>query len=161
MLVRPAKSDDAPMISKAEQEIALEPGLFCSQPAELGEEAVRNTIASKEGVYLVVEKDGRLVGHAFLEVLPYEQLRHVGYLNIAIHKGFQNQGIGKLLMEKIIAWAKSSNHIEKIELSVRATNAAAIALYRKMGFVDEGLLKRHVKAGKIYFDDLLMGLFIK
>lgn len=159
--IRQAKTEDARCIVEAEQEIAQEPGYFCSQPSELSEKNVRQTIESSHGIYLVAEKEWSLVGHAFLAILDLQSLRHVAQLNIVVHKGHQAQGIGTNLMEKIIEWAKQSSTVEKIELNVRASNTRAIALYQKMGFSEEGCLKRHVKAGDQYIDDLVMALHIK
>ncbi|HEY5235935.1 MAG TPA: GNAT family N-acetyltransferase [Rhabdochlamydiaceae bacterium] len=158
LTIRQAKTEDAPFITCAAQEIAQEPGYFCSLPSEISEEKVRQTIESLQGGYLVAEKEGHIVGHAFLETFPLQSLRHVAQLNIGVHTGFQEQGIGTQLMEKLIAWAKQSGKIEKIELNVRDTNARAIALYKKLGFHVEGRLKNRVKVGSQYIDDILMAL---
>lgn len=135
---RKAELRDAASIARAEQEIAQEPGFSCSQPSELSEKNVKNTIECSQGVYLVAECNGCIAAYAFLEILPLQSLKHIAQLNIAVHKGFQNRGIGTQLMEKIIEWAKESESIEKIELNVRASNVQAIALYKKMGFLEEG-----------------------
>jgi RimJ/RimL family protein N-acetyltransferase len=50
--------------------------------------------------------------------------------------------------------------VEKVELRVRATNAAAVHLYTKFGFVEEGRLRRRVKlADTGYVDDITMAWF--
>ena len=160
-IIRKAELRDAASIVRAEQEIAREPGFFCSQPSELSEQNVKNTIESSNGIYFVAECNGWIAGHAFLETLPLQSLKHIAQLNIAVHKGFQNRGIGTQLMDRIIEWAKESESIEKIELNVRASNAQAIALYKKMGFLEEGCLKCRVKTGSEYLDDILMALHVK
>ena len=159
--IRKAKIEDAQWIIEAEQEIAQEPGYFCSQPSELSEQNVKRTIEASHGIYLVAEKEGSPIGHAFLEILDLQSLRHVAQLNIVVHKGHQAQGIGTSLMERLIEWAKQSGTVEKIELNVRVSNTRAIALYKKMGFFEEGCLKRRVKSGDRYIDDLVMALHIK
>lgn len=159
--IRKAELRDAANIVRAEQEIARKPGFFCSQPYELSEKNVKNTIESSHGIYFVAECNGCIAGHAFLEILPLQSLKHIAQLNIAVHKGFQNRGIGTQLMERIIEWAKESESIEKIELNVRASNAQAITLYKKMGFLEEGCLKRRVKTEIGYIDDILMALHVK
>jgi ribosomal protein S18 acetylase RimI-like enzyme len=159
--IRKAELRDVASIARAEQEIAQEPGFFCSQPSELSEQNVRNTIKSSNGIYFVAEYNSSIAGHAFLEILPLQSLKHITQLNIAVHKGFQSCGIGTQLMERIIEWAKESESVEKIELNVRASNAQAIALYKKMGFLEEGCLKRHVKTRNGYIDDILMALHVK
>lgn len=159
--IRQAKVEDARCIVEAEQEIAQEPGYFCSHPSELNEENVRQTIESPHGIYLVAERDGLIVGHAFLKFLRLQSLRHVAQLNIGVHKGYHEQGIDTQLMKNLIELARASNVIEKIELCVRASNFRAIALYKKMGFLEEGYLKRALKIEGRYIDDILMALHIK
>lgn len=161
--IRPAKAEDANQVAEAEREIAKNPGFFCSQPFELTDQTTAEAIAecTKTGVYFVAEHEGNIVGHAFLEPLRCQSLHHVAELNIVVHQGWQEKGIGKQLMEKLIEWAKNSSTIEKIELKVRASNTRAISLYKKMGFREEGRLKKRVKVKDRYFDDLIMALDLK
>lgn len=162
--IRQATSEDAAAIWAAEREIAKEPGYFCSQPSELTLESVLSCISTCQdgkGIYLIAELNDCLVGHAFLECLPIQSLRHVADLNIAVHLGWQNQGIGTKLLQEIIKRSKDSKFIRKIQLNVRATNAPAISLYKKMGFTEEGRLKKRVKVNDDYIDDIIMGLFLE
>ena len=164
--IRKATVEDAHAIVTAEKEIAETPGYFCSQPSELSEQNVIKTISSladsEKGIYLVAERDGKIVGHAFLEPLHLKAICHVAELSIGVHHGWQEKGIGTALMEELIAWAKQSKTIEKIELNVRASNDRAIALYKKMGFIEEGRLKKRIKINESqYIDDVLMALDIQ
>lgn len=163
--IRKAQIGDALCIVTAEKEIAETPGVFCSLPSELSEKNVIQTIQSlgesEKGLYLVAEQDGKIIGHAFLEPLHLRSICHVAELTICVHQGWQEKGIGKALMEKMLEWARNSQTIEKIELNVRATNRRAITLYKKMGFVEEGRLKNRIKVGEDhYIDDVLMALHI-
>lgn len=162
IIIRHARIEDAHAIAEAERQIAQEPGFFCSEPSELTDANVANTILSfskhGKGVYFVAEHEGILIGHAFLEPFPLKALSHVADLNIAVNLGWQGRGIGKKLLEQIIEWAKHSFTIEKIQLNVRASNNAAICLYKKMGFQEEGRLKNRLKLKKGYIDDIIMGL---
>ena len=65
---------------------------------------------------------------------------HVGLLNIAIVPGFRSQGIGRKLLLAVLDEAKRSGFV-RIELWAHSDNARAIALYEKVGFVREGLLR--------------------
>ncbi len=159
--IRKAELKDARIIAEAEKEIAKEPGFFCSSPSELSLKIVEESILSSQYIYLAAEKNDQIVAHAFLEILNIASLRHIAELNIAVHKGHQNQGIGTLLMQSLIKLAKEEGSIEKIELKVRASNVRAIALYTKMGFSKEGLLKKRVKNDNSYTDDVIMALHIK
>jgi ribosomal protein S18 acetylase RimI-like enzyme len=157
VIIRQAKVEEAHTIAKAEREIARQPGFFCSLPAELTDENVANSISSST-VFLVAEYKGVLVGHAFLEPFHLASLQHVVELNIAVHPGWQRKGIGRKLLESIIEWAKKTDVIEKLQLSVRSANTPAISFYKKMGFQEEGRLTNKVKVANRYFDDILMGL---
>ena len=165
VIIRPAVIEDAHAIAEAERDIAQTPGLFCSTPTELTDENVVNTITdflnNQTGAYFVAECEAGIVGHAFLETKNIQSLAHIAELNIAVHLGWQQKGIGRQLLIHLIEWAKNSGRIEKIELNVRASNIAAISLYKQVGFQEEGRLKNRVKIKDYYIDDIVMGLDLR
>jgi RimJ/RimL family protein N-acetyltransferase len=48
--------------------------------------------------------------------------------------------------------------MSKIELSVYSSNTAAIALYRRFGFTDFGMVRDHRRLDGVSYDVLLMEL---
>jgi ribosomal protein S18 acetylase RimI-like enzyme len=84
---------------------------------------------------------------------------HVGHLGMGVLNAFRGQGIGQRLMEAAIAQARVL-HLEKIELQVFTANQPAMALYKKLGFVEEGLRKRARLVDGVYDDILLLALFL-
>ncbi len=69
--------------------------------------------------------------------------------------------MGTALVAAAIEWARAYG-LHKLALSVFPHNDAAIALYRKFGFVEEGRLVRHVRRADGQFWDLIeMGLLIE
>jgi [ribosomal protein S5]-alanine N-acetyltransferase len=50
-------------------------------------------------------------------------------------------------------------NLRKINLGVNLKNITAVELYKKIGFVEEGLLKKHVETKNGYDDILRMALF--
>jgi ribosomal protein S18 acetylase RimI-like enzyme len=165
LTIRPARLEDAPLLARAEREIAATPGLLASQPAELTDERFAQKIAALEradnGCYLVAESAGELVGHGLLDPLPLAAVRHVVHLTLVAHPGWQDMGVGRALLGRLIEWARAAPAVEKIELNVRASNHRAQALYRKMGFTEMGRWRRRIKIGPgQYLDDVAMELFV-
>ena len=70
---------------------------------------------------------------------------------------YRGRKIGVSLLETTLAEARRIG-LEKIELSVHASNLVAIALYRKLGFVEEGIRRRGWRVDGIYEDIVLMAL---
>jgi RimJ/RimL family protein N-acetyltransferase len=102
----------------------------------------------------VAEADGKVVGYIGLRLAPYG----VVTIAMAILEGFRGRGVGTLLVERGIAWARQAG-AHKLALEVWPHNEAAIALYKKMGFTEEGRLRRHYRRrnGQLW-DALVMGL---
>jgi ribosomal protein S18 acetylase RimI-like enzyme len=153
------------VLAAAERAIAKVPGLLASRPDEIDDDAVREMIVALDGRgrgnYLVAESAGAVVGHAFLEPLPLAVTAHVVRLTIAVHEGHQERGIGRALMNELLDWARSNPRVEKVELQVRSSNERAIALYRSLGFVEEGRKTRRLKIGpNQYIDDVYMALWV-
>jgi ribosomal protein S18 acetylase RimI-like enzyme len=160
--VRIAEQDDAVGIATAERETAGTPGLLVGIPGEIPLGAYKEKIASlsERGRYIVAEETGVLVGHAFLDPMEMLANAHVFRLTVVVRPGCRGRGIGRALLQDLLAWASSDPRVRKVELLVRATNARAIRLYRDMGFVEEGRFRRRVRlADGSYIDDIAMAWF--
>lgn len=96
-----------------------------------------NTIAAaiKSGTHFIVaeNKDGGVLGYIGISAVCGE-----GYIaNIAVRLECRLAGIGTALMEQTVRFAEKER-LEFISLEVRASNSAALSLYEKFGFVQEG-----------------------
>jgi ribosomal protein S18 acetylase RimI-like enzyme len=87
--------------------------------------------------------DGRnqVVGWCDVNRHQVEGYRHAGALGIGLLPAYRGRGVGARLALAAIAAARL-NGIERIELEVWASNVDAIALYRQLGFVEEGVRRR-------------------
>ena len=91
-----------------------------------------------------------------------KRLEHNGMLGISVRREFRGRGVGEALLSALLDWARANPLIEKVSLAVFADNAPAIALYRKLGFKEEGRREREIKFGEgQYKDDLLMAVWVK
>ena len=89
-------------------------------------------------VLLVAERAGRLAGSAGLHPAVQIRRRHTAMLGISVDPVCQRQGVGSALMQAVCDYADSWAQILRIELTVFADNAGAIALYQRFGFRVEG-----------------------
>lgn len=119
----------------------------------------QSELISKRGPVYYAVKNGEVVG--WCDVFPESNPRmaHRGSLGMGIVKAYRGQGIGGRLLSAVLLHAKEFG-LEKVELSVYTTNTAAIALYRRAGFLEEGLIKRYRKLDGQYQDCLTMGIFL-
>lgn len=56
--------------------------------------------------------------------------------NVSVLPEFRGRGLAKLLLRQCIAYAVA-HEFSRIRLEVDAANAAALALYKRLGFIDE------------------------
>jgi len=83
-----------------------------------------------------------------------------GEIGMMVAADWRGLGVGTALVAAAIEWARSRG-LHKLALSVFAHNDAAIGLYRKFGFVEEGRLVQHVRRSDGQLWDLIeMGLLL-
>lgn len=89
------------------------------------------------------------------------RVRHIGDVFLGIKKAYWGNGLGSILMEEAIEWAKTSASIRRLQLTVQKRNLAAVHLYKKVGFIVEGLQERGacIEGGE-FLDVYLMGRLI-
>lgn len=99
---------------------------------------------------------GKPVGMANLYISPFQKLAHQSLFSIMIDEHYRGQGLGTLLMEKLMQAAREDHKIELLHLEVYDGNPA-IGLYKKMGFKEYGRHPRFIKLDKDkYVDKVLM-----
>ena len=89
---------------------------------------------------LVAEAAGRLVGFMIYWVVDLE----LHLLNLATAREWRRSGVGRLLIERLIADAERGGR-DSILLEVRRSNRAARRLYRSMGFIDFDIRRRYYR----------------
>ncbi|MBS9403055.1 GNAT family N-acetyltransferase [Halomonas sp. TRM85114] len=98
----------------------------------------------------------RLIGYATVARLPFEAELQA----ILVAEPYRRQGVARCLLEAVIVQARDWER-ERLLLEVRAGNVAALALYRRLGFVQDGRRSRYyppMGAGSSREDALLMSL---
>ncbi len=105
---------------------------------------------------LVAIVDGQIVGSLHLDVSSHG----FGEIGMAVAREWRGRGVGSALVAAAVEEARTRG-LHKLTLSVYPHNDAAIALYRKFGFVEEGhRVKQLRRANGELWDILEMGLLL-
>lgn len=120
-----------------------------------------NILKSKnqESVYFtVIDKLDEPIGFVVLNKI--NQINKNCTLTIVIgESASQGKGYGKETMKLIIGYAFNTLNLNKISVEVISINEPAMNLYKALGFVEEGILKKHFFSDGQYMDVLIMSLF--
>jgi RimJ/RimL family protein N-acetyltransferase len=111
------------------------------------------------GLTLTLEVDGVPAGHVMVQRRAGQHYAHVGEIAIVVSNTQRGAGFGRAMMEMAIAWGRVVG-LAKLSLRVFPDNRRAIALYRSVGFQDEGLVRGEVRMPSGDRDMLLMGLLL-
>jgi RimJ/RimL family protein N-acetyltransferase len=108
-----------------------------------------------DGTFVAVAGE-ELVGSLHVEVSRFG----FGELGMSVARAWRGRGVGSALLAAAIEWAREQG-LHKLSLSVFPHNEAAIGLYRKHGFVEEGRRVKHYRraSGELW-DSVEMGLLL-
>lgn len=135
----------------------LEPGERTTTPAEQ-RQRIAGWLASPNSMVFVAAPDdsgGELAGYLAALGGGYRRNRHTAHIVVGIRQAYSGQGIGTRLFQALEAWAVGAG-LHRLELTVMTHNAAAVALYRKMGFVVEGTHAHTLCVDGRYVDEFSM-----
>jgi RimJ/RimL family protein N-acetyltransferase len=112
-----------------------------------------------DAAVFVVDDAGAIVGRLSLARDSHPASRHVADVGLMVAESHRRQGVGTMLLEQAVAWARESD-VRKLELHVFPWNEPALGLYESFGFVREGYRKRHYDRGGELVDAILMAYFV-
>ena len=96
-------------------------------------ETLKSELNNENSEYIVAKLNSQIVGFAGI----WKSVDDVHITDIVVKKDFRKNGIGSLLLQKLILLTKNSNYKE-LTLEVNANNIAAQKLYLKFGFKELG-----------------------
>ena len=164
LLIREAVAADARAVLDYVEAVSGESDFLAFGPGEfeLSEGAERDVLQryadSANQIYLLGIVDGAVAAALIFSAPQRPRLRHCGELGMSVRKRYWGLGVGSLMMDALIDWAKAGRDIRKLNLRVRTDNARAIRLYEKKGFKLEGTLRREMFLAGTYYDNHCMGL---
>ena len=134
---------DIPAIERLEHICFSDPWSF---------ESIRQEIEDNDlATYRVILVDGQFAGYCGFWVIGDE----CGITNVAIDPAFRGLGLGTQLVSNVLEDGESQN-LAGFTLEVRVSNQAAIGLYEKLGFKNEGIRPGYYMDGE---DAMIMWLW--
>lgn len=154
--IRRARFEDAEYLEKYMQRLIGEelPVLYSkAAPPSLDEVTVFIKTHSNPNalLLLVVVDDDRIIGMLDADIHKNAQRSHCASFGMSILNEYRRRGIGRALLAELFLWSKQ-HHLKRIELEVFSNNLSAIELYKKMGFLVEGVKKEAVRVGSGFVD---------
>ncbi len=122
---------------------------------------VRGVRDNDGSVQIAAEVDDRLVALAGMDCSKRVRQRHSAGVGISIRDGWRDRGLGTALMRELVDWARAHPELEQLTLCVFHDNPRAHAVYRKVGFMEDGRLPRRAKRHGRFVDFVEMSLWLK
>ena len=141
--VRLATEEDIPRILElyGDLVISTSPGELNRKPvADDYRRAFAEISAAKGHELLVAEEEGRVIGTMMLIIVPnlsHGGLPWAGVENVMVDSDYRRQGIGKLLMDYVLAGAKKAG-CYKIQLISDKSRTEAHKFYESLGYKASG-----------------------
>jgi len=151
--IRPARDEDRVPLAILFAAVAEErDGIATEPPVDVEARAAGWTVDAT----LVAVAGSEVIGMIHVDASRFG----FGEIGMATAREWRGRGVGSALLAAAIDWARERG-LHKLSLSVFPHNAAAIALYRKFGFVEEGRRRKQFRrsSGELW-DAVDMGLLL-
>ena len=98
-------------------------------------EMLRQSVASPTShFFAIIEDDGHIIGCATLCVFESATGKKASVEDVVVSSQYRGQGLGKLLMQHVIEYAKAELHNVDLHLTSSPHRVAANKLYQQLGF---------------------------
>ena len=156
--VRPAVTADLPAVIDLLERVAAEGRWIGTEQVDREQRMTdfTTTLSSPDAAFFVADAAGEVIGDVYVG----RRSHGVADLGMLVAEPWRGRGVGTALMGTAIDWARNAG-AHKVALQVWTHNDAARSLYRKFGFEEEGLLRRHYRRrnGELW-DAVVMGLLL-
>ncbi len=142
MIIRKSTLEDLSSILQLYKDVARISGGIARKEHEISEAYILNFLTKSltNGCSMVAEDNGKIVAEVHTYSSGIECFTHLfGDTTICVHPDYQGKGLGKRVFSALLDYVRQERKdILRVELHARESNAAAIELYKKLGFSVEG-----------------------
>jgi RimJ/RimL family protein N-acetyltransferase len=132
------------------------------RPDHWWEERLAPRAESNSAFFGAWTADRQLVGTSGLTFETRRNIRHTAHIvGMYVAPEHAQRGLGARLLGTCLDAARTDGDIEVVYLTVTSTNAGAIRLYERAGFVAYGCEPRSMRIGERRFDKLMMALVLR
>jgi RimJ/RimL family protein N-acetyltransferase len=111
---------------------------------------------SSRELLAAVDGGGEMVGHVSVDTSQHHRLANIG--RVAVAPDRRGHGLGTALMRATIRHGFDDLGLHRLQLTVYTFNTAALACYRGVGFIVEGMARDSTRGSAGYWDALTMSL---
>jgi putative acetyltransferase len=156
ILIRALEPSDLPDLTEAWNQ----PNAYAGTPqlpyTSLDSRQKRHAAGAAWDRQLVAVIEGKVIGSIGLHRADGPRRAHTAAIGMGVHDAYAGRGVGSALMAAIIDLADNWLNLRRLELTVYADNARAIALYDRFGFAREGLCRDFAWRAGAYVDAVAM-----
>jgi len=162
MIIRPAQTGDSCAIIDTVRSNANERSYVLMEhygKDDASEQDYISHLDNAKNLLVVVTAGGEVVG--CLAALQADggrrpETTHLLHLGLHLKESFRGLGIGTHLLDYAISWAVEKG-FKKLEANIFTTNKNSLGMFKKAGFVEEGLRKSRIQVGRELISEVLMG----
>ncbi len=166
LVVCEATIADAKALIDFANAVSLESDFLTFGPGEFGlslEDEITHIQTSRDTanrLFIIGKIDEAIITTLNFAAGRRPRTQHSGAFSMSVRKSHWGLGIGGLMVDTLITWARGTGIIKKINLCVRTDNKRAVHLYQGKNFIIEGTLQRELFIKDTYFDVHHMGLLL-
>ena len=112
-------------------------------------------------LWLALGPTGNIAGHIDLRSRPEPASGHRAMLGMGVHRLHRRRGLGAQLVDTAVAWARTENRLDWIDLEVMADNAPAVGLYLRADFSMVARIEDMVRVDGVAHDLCYMTLRLR
>ncbi len=160
--VRDARPEDAAALVALLDRVGREEIYIADESAQISEAQqaeILRRLNPEVQLVLVLEQHHVIVGSLEMIRGTFRKNRHTAIFGMALLPESRGHGLGEGLLRTAERWAQDAG-VMKISLAVFSSNRAAIRLYQRLGYQEEGRrLRQYLIAGK-WVDEIWMARWL-